>query len=56
MHSNCILNSVANLLIRHMVFVGNIQKSLIASYLKGLDPSVDVCFRGPVLTGIKEGR
>ena len=33
MHSNCILNSVANLLVRHMVFVGNIQKSLIASKL-----------------------
>ena len=23
MHSNCILDSVANLLVRHMVFVGN---------------------------------
>ena len=39
MHSNCILDSVANLLVRHMVFVGNIQKSLLASHLKGLDPS-----------------
>ena len=27
MHSNCILDSVANLLVRHMVFVGNVQKS-----------------------------
>ena len=27
MHSNCFLDSVANLLVRHMVFVGNIQKS-----------------------------
>ena len=31
MHSNCILDSVANLLVRHMVFVGNVQKSPIAS-------------------------
>ena len=29
MHSNCILDSVANLLVRHMVFVGNVQKSPI---------------------------
>ena len=43
MHSNCILDSVANLLVRHMVFVGNIQKSLITSHLKGLDPSLDFC-------------
>ena len=27
MHSNCILDSVANLLVRNMVFVGNVQKS-----------------------------
>ena len=33
MHSNCILDSVANLLVRHMVFVGNVQKSSIASHL-----------------------
>ena len=26
MHSNCFLDSVANLLVRHMVFVGNVQK------------------------------
>ena len=38
MHSSCILDSVANLLVRHMVFVGNVQKSPIASHLKGLDP------------------
>ena len=37
MHSNCILDSVANLLVRHMVAVGNVQKSRIASHLKGLD-------------------
>ena len=56
MHSNCILVYVANLLVRHMVFVGNVQKSPIASNLKGLDPSLDFCCQGPALTGIKEGR
>ena len=56
MHSNCILDSVANLLVRHMDFVGNIQKSPIVSHLKGLDPSLDFCCQGPALTGIKEGR
>ena len=56
-HSNFILDSVANLLVRHMVFVGNVQKSpIIASHLKGLDPSLDFCCQGPALTGIKEGR
>ena len=55
MHPNCILNYVANLLVRHMVF-GNVQKSLIASHLKGLDPSSDFCCQGPALIGIKEGR
>ena len=42
MHSSCFLDSVANLLVRHMVFVGNVQKSPMASHLKGLDPSLDV--------------
>ena len=56
MHSSCILDSVANLLVRHMVFVGNVQKSPIASDLKGLDPSLDFCCQCPALTGIKEGR
>ena len=56
MHSSCILDSVANLLVRHMVFVGNVQKSPIASHLKGLDSSLDFCCQGPALTGIKEGR
>ena len=56
MHSNCILDSVANLLVRHMVFVGNIQKSPIVSHLKGLNPSLDFCCQGPALTSIKEGR
>ena len=44
MHSCCILDSVANLFVRHMVFVGfvgNVQKSPIASHLNGLDPSLD---------------
>ena len=31
---NRILNSVANLLVRHMVFVGNVKKSSIVSHLK----------------------
>ena len=56
MHSNCILDSVTNLLVRHMVFVGNIQKSPIASHLKELDPSLDFCRQGPALTGIKEDK
>ena len=56
MHSSCILDSVANLLVRQMVFVGNVQKSPIASHLKGLDSSLDFCCQGPALTGIKEGR
>ena len=56
MHSSCILNSVANLLVRHIVFVGNVQKSPIASHPKGLDPSLDFCCQSPALTGIKEDR
>ena len=42
----CILDSVANLLVLHMVFVGNVQKSPTASHL-------DFCCQGPALTGIK---
>ena len=56
MHSSCFLDSVANLLVRHSVFVGNVQKPPIASYHKGLDPSLDFCCQGPALTDIKEGR
>ena len=56
MHSNFNLDSVANLRVCHMVFVGNVQKSPIASHLKGLDPSCDFCYQGLALTGIKEGR
>ena len=55
MHSNCILDSVANHLVRHMVFVGNVQQPSIASHLKGLDPFLDFCCQGPALTGIKDG-
>ena len=33
MHSNCILDSVADLLVCHMVFVGNVQKSPTASLI-----------------------
>ena len=51
-----ILDSVANLLVRHIVFVGNVQKPPIAFHLKGMDPSLDFCSQGPALTGIKEGR
>ena len=50
MYSNYILDSVANLLIRHMVFVGNVQKS----HLKSLDPSLHFCCQGPALTGTKK--
>ena len=50
------LDSAANLLVRHMVFVGNVQKSPLASHLKGLDPSLYFCCQGPALTGIKKGR
>ena len=53
MHSNCILDSVANLLVRHTVFVGNVQKSPISSHLRGLDPSFKFCCHGPALIGAK---
>ena len=56
MLSSCILDSVANLLARHMVFVVNVQKSPIAFHLKGLNPFLDFCFRCPALTGILEGK
>ena len=36
MHSNCILDSVANLLFRTMVFVGNVYTSPISISLQGL--------------------
>ena len=56
MYSNCILDSVSDLLVRHMVFAGNVQKSPLASNLKGFDPSLEFCCQGPgpALTGIKE--
>ena len=46
MHSNCILDSVANLVVRHMVCIGNVQKSPIASHLKGVNPSFEFCCQG----------
>ena len=52
---SCTPVAVANLLVRHMVFVGNVQKSPIASHLKGSDPFLDFCCQGPALTGIMEG-
>ena len=54
MYSSCILDSIANLLVRYMVFVGNVQKSPITSHLKGLDPSLEICCQGPAFAGIKE--
>ena len=54
MHSNCILVSVAHLLVRRMVLVGNAQTSPIASHLKGLATSLDFCCHGPAITCIKE--
>ena len=55
MHSNCILDSAANLSVRrHMIFERNVQKSPIAFHLKGLDLSFEFCSQGPALTGIKE--
>ena len=50
MHSSCVLDSVANLLVRHMAFVGNVQKSSIASivsHLKGMDLSFEFCCQVP---------
>ena len=54
MHSNGILDSVANLLVCHVAFEGNVLKCPIVSHLKGLDPSLELCCQGPTLTGIKE--
>ena len=56
MNSNCNLVSVADLLVHHMVFVGNVRKSPRASHLKGLDPTLVFCCQGlalTALTGIK---
>ena len=52
--SNFILDFVANFFIRHMVFVGNVQKLSIESNPNGLDPSLEFCCQGPVLTGIRK--
>ena len=50
MQSNCILDYVVNLHVRKMVVVGNIQKSSIASHLKGLDTYFEFCCQYPDLT------
>ena len=55
MQSKCILDSAANILFRLMVFVGNVQKSPVASHLMGFDPSFEFCYQGPALTGMKAG-
>ena len=55
-HANCILDLAANILICHIVFVGNVPKSPIAYRLKGLDPSFEFYCKGPALTGMKERR
>ena len=54
MHSNRILDPAANILIRHVFFVGNVQMSPIASHLKGMGPSFELCCQGPALTGREE--
>ena len=46
--SSC-LDSAANVLVHHIVFVGNVQKYPIASHLKGLDSSFKFCSQGPAL-------
>ena len=56
MYSSCILDSVANLLVRHMNVVGNVQETPTASHLKDLDPFLDFYCQGPALAGIKEDR
>ena len=52
MHSNGILDSAANHF-RHMVFVGNVLKSPIASHLNCLDPSLEFCCQGHKGTWIR---
>ena len=56
MYSSCILDSAVNLLVRHIAFVENVQKSPTASHLKGLGPFRDFLCPGPAVTGIKKGR
>ena len=47
MHFSCILDPATNLLICHMIFVGNVQKSSIEFHLTGLDSSFKFCYKGP---------
>ena len=53
-HSKCILDHPANLFIRQMVFVGNVQKSPIACHLDDLDLSFEFVCTDPALAGIKK--
>ena len=64
MHSNCVLDFVASLLFRHMVFVGNVKKSPIAVpdhclyfYFssQGLGSFSRFLLSNSALTGLKEG-
>ena len=54
MHPNCLLDSAANLLVLHRVFVRNVQNPHKSSHLNGLDPSFEFCCHGPAFPGIKE--
>ena len=51
MHSICILDPDANLLILHMVFVGNVRNLISRAWIY-----FEFCCQGPSLTDIKEGR
>ena len=51
MKPNCILDPAANLLIRHMTCLGNVEKSLTTSHLKDLDSSFKFCYNDLAFTG-----
>ena len=53
--SSCTQAAFWIFLVRHMVFVGDVQKCHLASHLKGLDPSLEICCQSPALTCINEG-
>ena len=55
MHANSIMDPAANLLICHMILVGNVQKFSKASCLKGFGHFLKFCYKGPALIGIKKG-
>ena len=54
MLADCILDRITNILFSYlpMVFVCDIQKSSIASHLKGLDYSYQFYYQGPAFTCI----